>query len=163
MGSECGSGRVGGRGEHGPNWYYACSWAQWPTFAQGMTHWNKRVDLEELAYLEPQRGRIDTKAGRYKAYHMPIWYRHAPIVQWYIVGEPEWIQRMLGFCTHIGKKTEMGWGEVSGWMVEQWHADWSVRDGRGRLMRAIPSTSGPLRGFRPSYWLPKNQSHCIVP
>jgi CRISPR type IV-associated protein Csf3 len=150
--------------EHGPGWYYAASFAQWPVFAQGSTHWNKRIPLDKLDYLAEQRGRIDVKSARYKAYHMPVWYRHAPCIVWYTVAEPEWLFRMLGFCTHLGKKTDQGWGEVMEWSVDEVASDWSVRDSSGRLMRAIPSPEGRmLHGFRPSYWLPKNQATCLVP
>lgn len=151
--------------EHGPNWYYAASFAQWPeVFADGTEHWNKRFDasLADLVDFGERKARVDIGSGPYKAYHMPVYYRHALEVWWYVLGHRESIERLLSCCTHLGKKVSQGWGAVLKWTVEDIPEDWSVwKD--GKLMRALPSDDGPLMGFRPSYWLRKNQTSCRLP
>jgi CRISPR type IV-associated protein Csf3 len=150
---------------HGPDWYYAASFARWSGLAEGQDHWNKRVD-ESLCHLIDfggRRGRIDIASAEYKSYHMPIYYRHALQVHWYAVGHAESIRSLLRFSGHLGKKTSQGWGSVLDWRVEPWPDDWSLRGASGELMRAIPSNEGVLTGFRPSYWLPKNQRRCLLP
>jgi len=151
---------------HIPTWYYAASFAQWDgRVAEGTDHWNKRVD-ESLCYLIDfggRRGKIDISSSAYKSYHMPLYYRHALRVRWYAVGEPRLISGLLRFATHLGKKTSQGWGSVSRWDVEPWPDDWSTRGPSGEIMRPIPSESGMMMGYRPSYWLPKNQTRCQAP
>jgi hypothetical protein len=151
---------------HLPSWYYASSFAQWDgEVAEGIDHWNKRVD-ESLCYLvdfRGRRGKIDTKSGPYKGYHMPIFYRHSLAVRWYVVGEPQEVRKLLRFAGYLGKKTSQGWGAVSKWEVEPHSEDWSVHGPDGKLMRAVPAASGTLYGFRPSYWLRKNQALCLLP
>lgn len=147
-------------------WFYAASFAQWGVAViEGQDHWNKRFDqsLALLVDFEGKRGKVIVEQGRYKAYHMPVWYRHALSVTWYAVGDMGWVRRMLSTVTHLGKKTSQGWGAVLRWSIEPWHADWSVRGQHGQLMRAIPAPQGIRVGCRPSYWLPKNQLICEVP
>jgi len=152
--------------EHTPKWYYAASFAVWPqTVADGVDHWNKRFDIQysHLIDFGKRKATVNISSGHYKAYHMPLWYRHALWVRWYVLGEPERIRELLSCCTHIGKKTSQGWGSVLRWEVEEWHSDWSVRRDDGQLMRAIPAAEGIVHGFRPSYWLPEHQTVCAVP
>jgi CRISPR type IV-associated protein Csf3 len=152
--------------EESPMWFYAASFAQWPEAqAEGKDYWNTRLDLSlvHLVDFGKRRGSVDVAAGRYKAYHMPVFYRHALAIEWYVVGHSESIERLLSCCTNIGKKTSQGWGAVSEWRVEPTVNDWSVRGDGGRPMRAIPDGKGVLHGFRPSYWLPQNQTRCEMP
>jgi CRISPR type IV-associated protein Csf3 len=152
--------------EHGPLWYYAASFAQWPEVrTQGSDYWNKRacdLPLTDVLDFGKKRGNVVDSRGRYKAYHMPIWYIHAHSVSWYVVGHRESIEALLRHHTNIGKKSSQGWGAVSRWTVEPMADDWSVRRD-GKLARAIPAEHGVLTGFRPSYWMPKNQTVCEMP
>jgi hypothetical protein len=158
-----------------PQWFNAASFAQWSTpCVEGDDHWNKRFDQSQahLIDFKGRRGRVIIEQSRYKSYHMPVYYRHALSVSWYVVADAERIRALLRFVTHIGKKPAQGWGAVLRWEVEPWRADWSVKDGDGRLMRAVPIGSPePGRvyermmfvGFRPSYWDRRNQAMCCVP
>lgn len=152
--------------EHGPQWYYAASFAQWPeVVADGSDHWNKRFDvgLSDMVDFKGRSESVVIGSGPYKAYHMPVFYRHALEVWWYAMGEPNAIRRLLSCCTHLGKKTSQGWGSVLDWRIEPHPEDWSVHGTAGQLMRAIPCETGVLTGFRPSYWLRDNQTICAVP
>lgn len=149
------------------DWYYRCSFAQWPPHvAEGVDHWNKRFDaaLADLIDFGPRRrGRVIVEGGRYRAYHMMIYYRHALFVRWYAVGEQDGVRQFLSMVTNVGKKTDQGWGRVLRWQVEPWPEDWSIHGPGGRLMRAIPAPGGELTGIRPPYWQRSNQADCQIP
>jgi len=149
------------------NWYYRCSWAQWSHEIEGRDYWNKRFDsaFADLVNFDGRRGKVIIEQGRYKAYHMPVFYRAALWVEWYCVGDQQEIEHFLSTVTHIGKKAVQGWGRVAEWQVEPWVEDWSiVRD--GRLMRGVPKDHAQVLGvpfemmhygIRPSYWKASNQ------
>lgn len=154
------------RNSHSPGWFYACSWAQWPeATTQGIDYWNKRLDLSLVRLIDfgGKVKKIAISEGRYKSYHMPVFYRHALSVSWYCFGDRAEIERLLPFCTHLGKKTAQGWGAVLRWKVEPFAFDWSERGERGQLMRAIPAKTGAVMGIRPSYWNPRHQFPCLLP
>lgn len=153
------------------NWYYRASWAQWGPCVEGRSHWNKRFDVKYswLAKMG-RKSKIVTKAGEYKQYHMPVFYRSALWVEWYLVADKSEMEHLLCTVTHLGKKRSQGWGRVSRWQIDEWTEDWSVwRD--GQLMRGIPaedvSRDGPLDfkiyGIRPSYWKDNNQMPLVMP
>jgi len=153
---------------HRRDWFYAASFAVWPPHTcEGTDHWNKRIDMSLIDLIDWQgkKARFDVAAGRYKSYHMPVFYRAALSVSWYVVGDKAEIARLLLFVTNLGKKTGQGWGAINRWEVESVSEDWSLWSATGRLMRAIPSTdtAAPIYGLRPSYWLPKHQFPCRLP
>lgn len=162
------------------DWYFACSWAQpHPWWIQeGTDHWNKRFNsaFVELLDFGKRRGKVIIEQGKYKAYHMPVFYRVAKSVHWYCVGDKAEIEALLSTFTHIGKKTSQGWGRVT-WTVESWHSDWSVWR-NGKLMRGVPQPDAlalikehgkfvPFDivnyGLRPSYYRRENQRILAVP
>lgn len=158
--------------ENQQHWYYACSWAQpqpwW--IAEGQDHWNKRLDsgFADLVNFGTRRGKVVIEQGRYKAYHMPIFYRVADKIEWYCVGDKHEIEQLLSTVTHIGKKTSQGWGRVTSWAVDVWPEDWSVRRD-GKLTRGVPAcdVTGPANfmqyGLRPSYYRKENQMLVVLP
>ncbi len=152
---------------HTRQWFYAASFAQWPEeMVEGADHWNKRNDISliDLVDWQGRKARLDVSGGRYKSYHMPVYYRHALSISWYVVGNKVEIERLLRFVTHLGKKPAQGWGSVLQWEVEAIAEDWSIRSTTGKLMRAIPDPESPtVYGLRPSYWLPKHQFPCRLP
>ncbi len=159
---------------HGVEWYYRCSWAQWGPYTDGQDFWNKRFDVP-LAYLvdfQGRRGVINNSAAEYKAYHMPVWYRSALWVRWYVMGNLQGISALLACVTHLGKKAAQGWGRVAGWEIAPAAEDWSLlRD--GRLMRGLPPADAArlglsgcslgIYGVRPSYWDKRNQITLAMP
>lgn len=147
-----------------PDWYHAASCAVWPeAVADGIDHWTKKLDSRYVELLEQQRARVPTSGGRYRAYHMPVAYRHALTIAWYVVGDPARISDLLRLVTHLGKKPSMGWGAVAEWSVEPSEEDYSVTGPHGEVMRPIPDDAGILYGVRPPYWLPRNQVPCRMP
>src|SRR5690606_4486934 len=103
-------------------------------------YWHRRVDsdlAEKYVDFGGRKGKIQVKAGTYKAYRMPVTVKLIPEVTWYCVGDPEEIERLLSKVTAIGKKTAMGYGQVAEWVVEEIEEDWSVQKGK-TPMRPIP-------------------------
>ena len=156
------------------DWYYACSWAQpqpwW--IAEGRDYWNKRLD-QQFAYLVDfggRRGKVMTAKGRYRSYHMPVFYRTALEITWYCVGDKERIECLLSTVTHIGKKRAQGWGAVARWKVTLYPEDYSIWRGK-QLTRGVPIQDAKeekiLRlmhyGLRPSYYRSQNQMPLAMP
>ena len=146
-------------------WFYCSSFAQWPAqMVEDSTFFVKRFDLQFTEYLDQNTKKIPTSRGRYKSYHINVYYRHAIYVEWYCVGLKEELENLLKFCTHLGKKSAQGWGSVLRWEVTEWPEDWSIRGPGNRLMRAVPVTNeGFLYGIRPSYWNPRHIFPCKMP
>lgn len=154
-------------------WYYACSWAQpqpwW--IAEGADYWNKRFDAGFAQYVDfgKRRGRVEIEKGRYKAYHMPVFYFVGFKIEWYCVGDKSGVESLLSTVTHIGKKAAQGWGRVSEWFVEDWHEDWSERRD-GQLTRGVPVAldealylNALQYGIRPPYYMRENQTLVNMP
>lgn len=159
-------------------YYYACSFAYPQPWwvGEGLDHWNKRFDFQysNLIDFQGKRGTVNTTSARYRAYHMPVYYRTAQKVEWYCVGEKTMIEKYLALVTHIGKKRSQGWGRVARWEVVEWTEDWSeIKE--GKPMRALPAQDFPeghefkLRHYavRPPYYTvgrdKPNQILCVAP
>lgn len=154
-----------GRTEMHGEWFYRASFAQWGPHTDGQTFWTKRFDRkgEDLISFGQKRGKVITEQGRYKAYRMPIFYRHALHVSWHVVGDLDAITELLKPMTHIGKKAAQGAGRIIRWEIDPCDVDFSIYDANGNLTRATPSPGGILYGVRPSYWLHSNQVRCKLP
>lgn len=172
-GDEMKGGRLPIKIVHAKDWYYRCSWAQWGPFVDGEDFWSKRFDQRYADMIDfgGRRGRIDTSAGTYKGYRMPVYYRSALWVEWYCLGDREALEPLVYMTTHIGKKNDQGWGRVVNWEIESVPADWSIwKD--GRLKRGVPKYHLPdgeravkvaMYGVRPPYWDARNQMELAVP
>jgi len=148
----------------GEKWYYKCSFAQWPeNTIEDKAFFVKRFDLQHSSLIRKPK-RVYISSGKYKAYHIDVFYRHALSIDWYARGNQKEIERLLQFCTHLGKKTSQGWGAVKEWEVTEWPYDWSVFGQNNKLMRAIPiDNEGFLYGIRPSYWHKQHIFPCEMP
>ncbi len=155
-------------------WYYACSWAQPQPWwvAKGRDYWNKRFDsrFADLVDFGGRRGKVIIEQGKYKAYHMPIFYLVGHQAKWNCVGDKAEIEALLSTVTHVGKKRSQGWGRVIRWKVETWPENWSVwRD--GQLTRGVPAGDVAGKGvfdflhygLRPSYYRAQNQMLLAMP
>ena len=148
------------------DWFYASSYAQWDCPHEETQYWHKRFDTKQsdLVDFGKKRGNVLTEEGKFKAMRMPVNVIHARSVSWYCVADEQWMRAMVQRITHMGKKRGQGDGAILEWIVEPIEDDWSVyRD--GQLMRCIPSgtNEGLFVGYRPSYWMPENQTLCHVP
>jgi len=142
-------------------WYHACSFAQWGPHSDGKSYWERRVNTDRLDIVDMGRSaKINTSSGRYRLYHMPVFYRTARHVDWYAEGDLDEVRTLLSSCWAIGKKAAQGWGRVMSWEVSDWPEDLT-------WMRAVPvggrdfdPALALFTGFRPPYWLPQNQTIC---
>lgn len=155
--------KKGGRKDE--TWFYHCSFAQWPErVVEDSSFKVKQGDwLKFTQHLNDKVRKVDTQRGKFKAYHIKMYYRHAEYVDWYCVGDPEKLMELLQFCTHLGKNTGDGWGAVLKWQIQDWPEDWSIRGFNNQLMRAVPADNGLLYGVRPSYWNPRHVIPCKMP
>lgn len=155
------------RNENLERWYYAASFARWPDHTvQGKENFSKRfrISYANMIDFDGKRGRVYTSRGQYKSYFIEVYYRHAIHVDWYVCGDADEILRLLQHCTHLGKKTSQGWGQILRWQINPSEDDWSERGPSGELVRAIPDeTSHYLYGYRPSYYDRRNQFSCKMP
>lgn len=148
-------------------WYYACSFAVWPSEERGSHSYARRFDIDEAGkYVDfgKKRGVVALDRGSFKNYFIKEYTFEVPYVDWYCRAKKEELELILPFCTHIGKKGAQGCGSVLSWEVESTDKDWYKNDDKGNVMRALPSNKGnAIYGIRPSYWLPKHQTKVILP
>lgn len=149
-------------------WFYSCSFAQWPDITKPGKHSYAKRFRTGLAtkYIDfgGKRGNVYTNRGEYKNMYATEYTLSTPYVTWYCVGDKKKIETLLFFVTHIGKKSAQGCGSVLQWNVEAVDYDWSVENQFGGLTRAVPSGDGDtIYGIRPSYWLPRHQFRCHMP
>lgn len=148
------------------DWYYSCSFACWSkdtiqdsTFKVRSGDWIRHVD-----YLSENTKKVDISRGKFKNYHMKVFYRHASEIAWYMVcSDIEELKELLKVCFYIGKNGKDGWGFVKRWEIEEVEKDYSLLDENNNLMRLIPSDKGELLyGIRPPYWNQKNIRQCKI-
>jgi CRISPR type IV-associated protein Csf3 len=126
----------------------------------------KRTAFDDMARWS-RAPDVDVSAGRFKAHDLRLPARVARRLEWYAVGDPAQIQRVLTeHITAVGRKVGHGNGRVLRWRVDDWAHDWSVTR-NGRLSRPMPEgyVRGPVqrRGVRALYWHPSRQIACVVP
>ena len=157
-------------------WYYNCSFAQFPinitekaSFKVKSSDW-----LRHSSFFDGKK-KIDQKRGKFKSGHLKFFYRHAEYIDWYCVGLESQIAELLNYSTHVGKNTGDGWGEVLRWEIKEWPENWSIKNDRGELMRAVPvfneqrildkggKIPSTVYGIRPSYWNPRHIFPCFMP
>lgn len=154
-------------GPKNDGWFYACSFAQFSgSVVEDSSFKVKSGDwLRHSEYFKANK-KIAITRGKFKNANIKLYYRHCTYIDWFCVGWPDKIAELLQFCTHLGKNTGDGWGEVVRWEITEWPHDWSVRGENNKLMRNVPLLDpdrGFLYGLRPSYWNPKHITNCLMP
>lgn len=164
----------------GPTWFYQCSFAIWGEYTEGRAYWNKRLDSIEAEHYTNARS-VNIAQGHYKAYHMPVQYRHGLSVCWRCVGDAAAIEALLSRVVGIGKKYAQGWGAIGAWRVSAAPMDihsesWGIWDDAGTPLRAVPwgyfmrrapreATDRSVqawRAFRPPYWATRAVGQCMM-
>lgn len=149
-------------------WYYACSFARFQEGAKrGKHEYAKRFDFDlaiDRVDFKGKRRRVETSRGEFKNYWVKEYTWNCLSVDWFCRADRAELERLLPFCTHVGKKSSQGCGSVLRWEVKETTMDWHTWADDGSLMRAVPCETGPIvYGIRPSYWLPKNQKNVLMP
>ena len=112
-------------------WFYACSFAQFSDkIAEDSSFKVKSGDwLRHGAFFDAKK-KVDIQRGKFKNAHIKMYYRHCLYIDWYCVAEPEELASLLQFCTHLGKNSGDGWGEVLKWEIMDWPEDWECSRSR---------------------------------
>jgi len=155
--------------------FYMCSFAA-PRFEQHQQVFvNRRFPATEAQDLgEPGFNRIRISAGPQKSYRIPQtvgWVEHDQ-VEWWCLGEPNELRKLLGLVTHLGRRRAVGRGRVRAWTVDQcepWGYGFPViRD--GQPLRSLPidypgliNPSKACANLKPPYWEHHREELCAVP
>jgi hypothetical protein len=114
------------------------------------------------------KGKISRGSGFFKDFMLKAVYVPAKSVTFYATGEAEELRRLLRLIPALGKETNIGFGWVKSFAVEEAEGEYGlVKD--GRAMRPIPveyvryyEDAAPL-AYRPPYWARENVRMCVVP
>lgn len=157
---------------------YRASAAQYLKRGEYIHYWHKRLDEGIVEKHIDRPRKVDTKAGHYKGYRMPLVVQLAgPMLYWFCLGDLAGAADLLSGVKALGKKRSQGFGMVAldaegrpAWTVEEWPEDWSLCGPDGRLMRPvpigeeIPEGARVMRwGIRPPFWLHSNKALCQMP
>lgn len=150
----------------------------WSSEREHVEHFTRAIDTANADVLAEEKRRIFATGNSWtRSYRLPLRIRNVDRIVWFCVGQRKDMRRRLRKeIFAIGKKTALGYGAVSEWIVENadqdlsWYAN---TDGGSVLMRTMPN--GPwlpddLVGARPSYgsavppyWHPERFTEIVVP
>jgi hypothetical protein len=133
--------------------------------------WKKRwcSKHDDLTDFKKNKRKIHTGKGAFKSYDMPLALHNISSVWFYFEGDANEVSRLIDrHLTGIGKKISQGYGFFSSYKIQPAAA--MLFD--DILLRPIPvehaikyRSPHHIRycGYRPSYYLPENQTKCIYP
>lgn len=157
------------RWEHGGEWGWCASSCEADWIAEDTRYISRPTPTAEMARFSAAPS-VNVGAGGAKAMRVPHAVRVAREVRWYARGDLDAVRDMLRDVTHLGRLRHHGAGEIMGWDVAPWDADWScVR--AGSPMRFLPAgfpgvaDDSPVArgGIRPPYWHPARQREVLRP
>lgn len=156
--------------------YFVATWMMYDQEVEYQGSWKKRWanEHDHLADFGKLKRKFRINSGKYKSYDMPLNLHHIPKVWFYFDSDDvDEVKRLIDkWIFGIGKKTSQGYGEFSSYVIEK-----SDFDFQGESCRPVPiseerflkmmkaqeqNITVKYTGFRPPYWLPENQSYCIV-
>lgn len=159
-----------------PDNRWAASRGIYEEVGQTIEYYNKRPDFfasDKIDYLAENKGIIDDKAGKYRAYRQPQLIRTVKDnkIVFYAIGHKNEVQELLDLMVSMGKKGSMGYGFVQEWIVEDCDEDYTTEHPEYGLMRPIEVEKAektypyPVMQYaiRPPYWKQKNMRLCYVP
>lgn len=123
--------------------FHLCSSAVVEWVAHERRFINRRFPVAEaqLPGMTPMR-RVNLSAGPCRSYRLPgdVAFAEDDAVRWYLVGDRDAVEDLLGEVTHLGKRRGAGRGAVARWEVEPcepWGDGFPiVRE--GKPMRPLP-------------------------
>lgn len=155
-------------------WHASAMWIEDP--AKGKLVIYKRW-ASHYEHLVRKRRKINTGFGFYRAMALPIYTAHAPYVQFFACGDPNWVERLLKHVHAIGKKRSVGYGSVERWEIIPLDEDWSLTWQHPDVLlssRSLPVdllremglwAKGVVAelGVRPPYWHPETKALACFP
>ena len=102
------------------------------------TEVRKKTAVDEMARWT-EADDVDIAGFRFKSKDAKFPAKVARRLEWYVVGDPVEIERLLSeHITGVGKLCAQGHGRVLRWRVDEWAHDWSVSR-EGRPTRVLPA------------------------
>ncbi len=140
---------------------------------EGLYSVRKRHDPHVTNHIADRSFRWSSSEGQLKDYDLQLPFRDIRnCIVWFAVGDRTAVEALLKTCTHIGKKSSIGYGLVTNWAVEEVTFDYSTWGPDGELMRPLPTRLMPQRpinfairrwGWRPCGRIAQYQEVCAMP
>jgi len=150
-------------------WVYQCSSPFVKVGRQEIIEHYKRFNLNNLEYLKVKTKTVALTKGKHKNWIFKVFLKLTEKVEWYIVADKPFIEKMLSNCTHIGANRGAGYGRVIKWaVIEDEHAE-SLSMQRPVPLSILQGTEIDndakiqVWGFRPSVRLHSNKAYCLMP
>lgn len=156
-------------------WVWRCSEGEAEWVGGDLTHYTRQFPTERSRALRKGERKVNVGAGPCKSFRLPLPLLLAREVVWHAVGDLEAVAEMLSVITHIGKKHNVGHGQVKRWRVEEAEEDRSLIREDGSPARALPvdlaEAAGleveglypEMVGHRPPYWHAERRRPCYLP
>lgn len=146
-------------------WYYHCSFPIFTAHRSIITKHHKRFNHDQSKYIKIKSKQLQLTKGIHKNW---TWNKELVItdkVEWHIIADKKWLEKMLDNVTNIGGNRKVGSGRVLEWEVVV--GDENI----AKDFRAIPVANLEQKkeggiiewGIRPSTRLPKNRFECFMP
>jgi CRISPR type IV-associated protein Csf3 len=158
---------------YAPYWYWAVSAPHYRCLGESQDRARKRWDADQAHPVRwgKRRAVIQTACGPEKSYDLPIYLRHVERVDWWCVGDSDEVLRLLMRVSGLGKRRNIGYGQISGWRVQSVDQDYHLCGPEGQLMRPMPVAGGQIYqdapimswAYRPPGWLPNLRVPCYMP
>ena len=127
------------KGDISGAWYWKVSAPCYAIKAQTQDRFRKRWDYQESSLNWGKRKpKWSTSEGAEKSYDLPVFLRHTERIDWFAVGNPDEVFKLLLRCSGIGKKRSYGYGQIAKWQVKEIDNDYHLWR-NGELMRPIPA------------------------
>ncbi|UFP97187.1 hypothetical protein [Gloeobacter morelensis] len=167
----------GGDPDRYPGGWWWCVSSPHYTQALQQTDWATKRWEADLIYPVDwgrRKATIQTACGPEKSYRLPIFLRSSERIDWWLLGEPTAIKRLLERVTGLGRRRNIGYGQILSWQVCLANNDWHLVGPEGQLMRPIPVGAASLNAEwnnqprmlwapHPPGWMPQNWTLCLMP
>lgn len=108
-------------------------------------YWHKRYPSDRIDLAE--RKNANTSAGRWKEYRIPIQTIRSAELRGMAIGHRETIEYLLAQVTHVGKKSNQGFGRVLKWQISPIHE--SIETVRRSILCSRPVPAEYLASLPP--------------
>lgn len=144
-------------------WGYCCSNVSTTWLARERVAFRSKSPLNELRRYSDTKS-VNISAGRFKGIDLAYEARVGHTLTWWALGDAEGVRRLLERVPHIGKKHNVGSGQIKTdskglplWRVEEVEEDRSITSAGGPT-RTLPWSPdlgpGRLDAIRAPYWHP---------
>jgi len=144
-------------------WGYCCSNVSTTWLSRERVAFRSKSPLNELRRYGSAKS-VNISAGRFKGIDLAYEARVAHTLTWWALGDADGVARLLERVPHIGKKHNVGSGQIKAdpqgrplWRVEEADDDWSMMaaDAPTRTLPWRPELGpGRMDSIRAPYWHP---------